>query len=1237
MALESQGIRCWIAPRDIVPGRDWGASIIGAINDAHVMVLIFSAHANSSSQIKREVERAVNKGVPVIPLRIENVTPTEALEYFISSSHWLDAFTSPLDRHLQYLVQVVRQLIGESTEVLPGLTGRDAQKKVVLARLAEEKRLVATRGLAESHLSGQISAGPVNTEPAADTSLVQRQSHVPNSLAYKARAGGGTEGERRQVTVLFAGISDSASLYERLDPEEAAALIGDCLRELAQSVNQHEGSVDKFAGESIMAVFGAPVALEDDAERALRAALSMRENLQNINRRWGKKLSKPLNFHIGVNTGEVIAGNVGSDSRVNYTVLGDTVNVAAGLQDAAEAGQIFVSQKTHQMTRGVFTFQARNSVKVKGRQEPLLVHELMHARIQPSKTRGLEGLASTFVGRERERQKLLKVLEELKKKSGQIAAVIGEAGIGKSRLLAEIRHDAAGELTWLEGHCFAYSRNLSYGPFLDLLRRFANIADEDSEIEVRASLRARLEQFFPQDLRMYVIFAHLLSMRLESNEANIVSKMTGEAFRKELFATMEKFLLGLAAQKPVVVVLEDLHWADQSSIELASHLCSLTACAPVAVIVLFRSRGEASGNWEKFAPAIEGFRDRYTELSLQPLSGDSSRDLVEGLLNGSTLPGKFCDTIIDKSEGNPFFVEEMLRSLMERGILVRDGAAWKITQLVETIQVPDTLQGILLSRLDRLPDQTKRVVQKAAVIGRVFLYRILKHMAQGEGELEPQMTLIEDAELVRERSRLPEIEYVFRHALTQEVAYKTLLLPARKLLHQSVGRAMEEIFAERIEEFTGLLAYHYFSGEAWGKALEYSKRAADYASALYAYAESREHYRRALESLKHLPDTEPNRRMKVDLTLSLAGVSLQAVAPEQNLLLLAEVEKIAGLLQDRLRLARVQLWIGRVYYLAGKTREAIGYFQQVLPVASESNDPELLSLPGAVIGRALFMQGDFARARQLLEQAVPLLEAAKNHRELLFAYIYRGGARTALGDFTGGSADIASALKMARASRNQNAETMAHTGFALIKLIAGRHTEAMVHAREALLVAEKTGDAMFRYSSNAFMAWGLTGIGDHAKALTHWTAAHEAAKPLGGHLLLGDWLTAMESETYFENGDLAAAIEKAEQAVGMAKATGSVIAEGLAQRTLGRASAEQSRWQQAEDHLAKSASLLQAINAKFDLARTSLCQGKVAIARNNQMTAREFLQRAIELAGSCGLEQEENAARSLLVGLQPST
>jgi len=1097
-----------------------------------------------------------------------------------------------------------------------------------------EVTLTALRAKLESLLAEQKGGGPPKADLSSETLLAQLQSYVPKQLADKMRASGQIEGERRQVTVLFADISGFTALSERVDAEELASLVNDCLKELVLAVYAYEGMVDKFIGDCIMAVFGAPVALEDDADRALRAALSMRERLQGFNRRWIEKLGQPLDLHIGVNTGMVIAGNVGSDLRMSYTVMGDTVNTASRLESAAKAGQIFVSRSTYRLTRGAFALQALDAIQVKGKRDPLQVYELLHAKVQPDKARGVEGLASPIVGRERERQALVKCLEGLKTGRGQIVMILGEAGIGKSRLVSEVRQREGRDLTWLEGRSFAFSRTLSYGPFLDLLRRYAGIADEDGEAEVQASLRARLDELFPGEKEVYPVLAQMLSMRLSPEEAAIVGAMAGEAFRTRLFATLEGFLLRLAAQKPVGLVLEDLHWADQSSIELVSHLFSVTTRAPVAIVMLGRPRGESSGNWEKLTPTLEGLRDRFTEISLKPLSEESSHDLVKGLLGGSALPEKLGQVILGKAEGNPFFVEEVLRSLIERGVLTREGTEWKVTELVETIQVPDTLQGVLLSRLDRLPEETKRVVQKAAVIGRVFLYRVLDQMARGEASLETQIALLEDAELVRERSRLPDIEYIFQHALTQEVAYQTLLAPARKPLHQKVGEAMEAIFAERIEEFTGLLAYHYFRGEAWEKALEYSAQAGDTAVSLYAYAEAREHYHRALEALKHLPDGEANRQKRVDLSVKLVNVSLQAESPEKNLALLAEAETTALSLNDPARVARTQLWIGRAHYLAGRSREAIGYFQKVLAVAPKLGDPELLALPGAVIGRVLFMQGHFTKSLQLLDQAVPLLEAMKNRHEALFAYIYRAGARTCLGNYEAGLAELSGVLKAAQASRNQNAETMAHTALAMIRLIAGRYAEAIEDAHQALAVAEKSGDAMFRYSSNSFMAWGLTGIGDYEGALRHWAAAHEAAKPLGGRLLLGEWLAGIESETLLESGDLDSALKRGEEALAIAKAAGSVIAEALAERAIGRvlAGSPPPRCNEADAHLAKGVSLMEGIGAKFDLARTSLAQGQARIARGDHSGAAESLQRALALSGECGLGREEEIARNLLAG-----
>lgn len=1106
--------------------------------------------------------------------------------------------------------------------------------RAVLGDATVELSLKPLRNLLDSLLAESAAVAEGGRSSADQDLLARLQSYIPKQLAEKIRSSGQIEGERRQVTVIFADISGFTALSERLDAEEVASFANDCMKELTAAVYEHEGMVDKFIGDCVMAVFGAPIALEDDAERALRASLAMRERLEAFNRRWINKLKEPLSLHIGINSGTVIAGNVGNDLRMSYTVMGDTVNVASRLEGAAIGGQIFVSQSTYRLTHGSFNFKPLEPIRVKGKKDSLPIFELIGAKIQPEKARGLEGLVSPLMGRADETARLDKCLGALKAGDGCIAFIYGEAGVGKTRLLSDMRRREAGNFNWLEGRCFAFSHALSYGLFLDLLRRHLGIADEQGENAAQTALRSYTDKMFPGEPDVYPVLAQLLVLHLSDAELEILKQVKGEAFRVRLFAIIEQLLLRLAEEKPVVILLEDLHWADHSSIELLGHLLPLTARGRIAIFGVSRSATEPAGNWEKLRPLLQQHRENLTEISLEPLSAESSRGLVEQLLGGNYLPKKLSDEILDKSGGNPFFLEEVLRSLIERGILTRSEHGWEVSTLVETLRVPDTLQGVLLSRLDRLPEESKRVIQKAAVIGRAFFYRILEQMGTAEDPLDSQLSALQEADLVRERSRVPEVEYIFKHALTQEVAYQTLLAPARKLLHQKVGEAMEIIFAERIEEFSGLLAYHYFCAESWEKALQRSVESADGAFRVCAYAEARSHYRRALECLERFEKDPPHLRQYIDITIKLVGASLQAESPEKNLARLLEAEAVAQTLDDPVRLGRVQLWIGRAHYYGGKLREAIGYFQKVLAVAPMLGDPELLALPGAVIGRVLFMQGQFKKSEQLLDQAIPLLEAANNRHEMLFAYMYRGSARACLGDYTDGLSDLNGALEIARLSQDQNAEAMAHTGLALIQLVAGKYADGMESAQTALAVAEKSGDAMFRYSTNSFVAWGLAALGNSAESLKHWSDAREAAKPLGGRLLLGEWFAAIEAETWLQFGDTAAALNKAEEALTLSKVAGSAIAEALAERALGRTmTAIPDRVSEAAAHLAKSSLLLEKIGAKYDLARATLAQAKAQIACADRSGAAETLKKAVSLARDCKLDAEESAARALLAEL----
>ena len=729
----------------------------------------------------------------------------------------------------------------------------------------------------------------------------------------------------------------------------------------------------------------------------------------------------------------------------------------------------------------------------------------------------------------------------------------------------------------------------------------------------------------------------MLALPLSDADTELIKAIKGEEFRTRFFSIIEQRLLALSEKQPVVLLIEDLHWADQSTIDLLAHVLPLIKRTRLTFIGVSRSRHEPLDLWNKLSPVLEDCREHLVEVPLQSLSVDASRTLVKELLGGDYLPESLAAEILDKSEGNPFFLEEVLRSLIESGGLVLEGQKWTVTPLTGTSRVPDTLQGVLLSRLDRLSDELKQLVQKAAVIGRVFLYRILEKIANPNTSLDNQLASLEASDLLHERSRLPEIEYIFKHALTQEVAYQTLLAPARKALHQEVGDALESIFRDRLEEFAGVLAYHYFSAESWEKALRYSVQAADAAFGIYAYSEARGHYRRALECVRHVDETREHLEQKVDLTIQLVGASMQAESPEKNLATLVEAEAIAQSLEDPVRLVRVQLWIGWVHYNGGKLREAIGYFQRVFAAPSTSRDPEVMALARAVLGRVLFVQGHFKKSLQLFDEAIPLLEAAKNRHEMLSAYMFRGAARTCLGRYAAGMSDLNGALEIARSSRDQNAETLAYTGLSFVQLIAGEYAEGVASARKALELAEKTGDAIFRYSSNSFLAWGALRLGKPDESLPYWAAAHEIAKALGGRLLFAEWFAAVEAEALLESGDPEAGLRRAEEALALSQASGSIIGEALAECAIGRAqAATNSRLGEAQAHLSKASEILEAIGARYDLARAVLAEAEVRLACNDHSGATAALERAVALCHECQLEREESIARALMARLGPT-
>ena len=638
------------------------------------------------------------------------------------------------------------------------------------------------------------------------------QQAAPADLKEKIRSSSAQiEGERKPVTILFTDIVGSTALAEKLDPEEWKEIVSEAHRRVSQAVYQYEGTIAQLLGDGVLAFFGAPVTHEDDPIRAVHAAL----DIQAAIGKYAGELKGCLDgfqMRIGLNTGTVVVGSVGSDLHMEYLAVGDAVNLAARLQSAAQPGRVLISANTARHVKAAFDLQDLGDISLKGKAETVAVFEVVRSKAVPGSGRGFEELYSPLVGRACELGGLREALEALVKGHGQIVAIIGEAGIGKSRLVEEARREGPGsqlEAHWIEGRSLSYGQTLSFWTITQLLSNDLGLSDGDPEVRVRAALKRRLNELFAgKEIEILPYLAQLLGVRLEGELAERVRQLDGETLKRQTLLSISQYFQRLAEKQPTVAVFEDLHWADSSSLEALEELLAVTDRAPLMLVLLARLERE-HGSWRIKVRAETDFSHRYSEILLKPLSPKEQNRLVDNLLAISDLPESIRQLILAHAEGNPFYLEEIVRSLIDQGAILREGGKWQATRTLTDIIIPETLEGVLLSRIDRLQEDVRRTLQLASVIGKSFLYRLLEAIAQAEQQLDQHLAQLQRADLVREKSILPELEYMFKHSLTQEAAYNSLLLERRKEFHRRVGEALEGLFADRKEQYLGLLAHHF--------------------------------------------------------------------------------------------------------------------------------------------------------------------------------------------------------------------------------------------------------------------------------------------------------------------------------------------------------------------------------------------------------------------------------------------
>ena len=661
-----------------------------------------------------------------------------------------------------------------------------------------------------------------------------RASLEPADSALASRSAHGSE--HKQVTILFCDLVNSTGLAERLGAERLLALVNRFFDLGQAEVQRYGGRVSQFMGDGFMALFGAPVAYEDHARRAALAALGIQRRFEEQRAGLAQQFGAEVAVRIGVNTGPVIVGRIGDELQTDYTAIGDTANVAARLEQGAEVGTIVISESTARLVAGYVRVEPSGVVQVRGRHEPVTAYRLIGVGPRRSP---LEGIAprtlSQHVGRDRQLAQLQELFAQVVQGHGQAVGIGAEPGMGKSRLVYELRRSLGGQpVTYLEGRCLSYGMTIPYLPILDILRSNCAITQSDDPAVIIQKVRFALQevQMDPDESAPYLL--HLLGVD-EGKDVDRLALLSPEAIKARTFETLQRMARQGSRLRPILFVVEDLHWMDATSEEyFASVVESIAGCA---IMLICTYRPGYTPPWLNLSYA--------TQIALHRLSPDDSLSIVRAVLRTDHVAEPLAAVILDKAEGNPFFLEELAKAVSEHDDFRAE------------LAVPDTVQGVLAARIDRLPDEPRQVLQTASILGREFPLRLLGAIWQGQGTIEPHLLELKRLELLYEQSGADEPVYVFKHALTQDVAYGSLLVSRRQTLHAAAGRALEELYADRLDDVYDGLAYHYSKANEAAKAVEYLCHIAAKAARSYASGDAVKALEEALGHVERLPADGP--------------------------------------------------------------------------------------------------------------------------------------------------------------------------------------------------------------------------------------------------------------------------------------------------------------------------------------------------------------------------------------------
>ncbi len=971
-------------------------------------------------------------------------------------------------------------------------------------------------------------------------------------------------GERKPVTVLFADVAHSTRIFEPMDPEEVHTIIDGFFKILINAVHQYEGTINQFLGDGIMAIFGAPVAHEDHAQRACCSALAIQKTMFAYRSDLKKRYGIDFNVRIGINTGQVVVGSIGDDLRMDYTAVGDTTNIAFHLQQIASPGQIAFGHQTFLTVKDQFEHRYLGEKKLKQRTHPVKYYSLEKEKIRRSRVeREAEDQTLTpLVNRERPLSVMMDLFESVKHGNGQVICILGEAGEGKTRLIYEfIKNIGSQETSFLDSQCITYGRTIPYYPVLEILRKSFKVTEFDSPEKVRSAIESKLKRIDSRLIDSMPILYRLLSLGTETDsmpaeDPELIKELTFEALRQLILSGSQK--------KPIVLVVENLQWIDRTSEEFITYIIERMVNFSVFLILSYRL--------DYTHPF--GSRSYLRQISLRRLSDDQQNQFIHSLLPGHRLPTDFIQMMIAKAEGNPLYLEEIIKSLQSTDVIVEDDQGYKLTKRIQEIDIPDSIQEIVLARVDRLKGQSKLTLQTASVIGREFTLKMLAKKEELERQLKRYVGELRKLELIHEKSFYPEIEYMFKNAVTKDVIYNSLLLTQRKKLHKRIAESIERLYEDRLEDYFEMLAFHYLQSETREKSINYLIQAGKKAKRIYANNEAIEYFIRALEIIDgtdgqwstHKRDAHQEVAFLYDLVgdyekaLQHYGKSLDYVSSVVDR---AEVLRKMGMVQEK----------------RGDLTGSMAAYEQAMQVLGETDHPLGKGRLYMNIGWLYNRSGSYDKALEFCNQALSIFRSEKRDYE----------------------------------------SAMALNNIAVIQEFRGEWHQAEKLNRESIRLIHKIGDQRKLGSfcvSAGLLSWKQR---KYRKSKSFFKRSYKIMESIGNNFGVANSLLNL-GRTYTSEGNFHKALSHLEQSLAMFEKIGAKAKLCQCYSCLAEALCLKGRFDEAKQYCKQGMEIALDVPYLFDQGKFHVIQGQIASKEHRD--GEEHFNKGIDIFSSLGRKYE---------------